>query len=233
MPYSSRKVPVTPDQKLNSQITGIKTLNSEKNKEKIVKNNGVVLNVERFSLNSKEELINLQKKTPKTNYVVNSSSKTHRKNYEKNMVISNFEENIKRINSPMNLKEKHYFPSKTMKGFSPKTEKNLTTICKNSEISVENRKDGLKNNEVFKINEWNFKNRKKENFLSNIVNLMNNKMMNKEGLSIVKNDDNKRSLTVIDGKENCSQMQIKMVMDDGEKKKEKLQTKIYQYILDH
>ena len=235
MPYSSRKVgnvTFTPDHKLNSQITRIKTSNSEKNNEKIMKNNGLALNANRLSLNSKEELMNLQKKIPKT-YCMNSTfSKTNRKNEEKNMVISNFDENIKKITSPINFKEKHYFSNKTMNCFSPKIEENLTNIYKNSEISVENKKDGLKNNEVFKINEWDFKNRKKENFLSNIVNLMNNKMLNK-GISKVKNEENQKNLTVIDGKENSPQMQIKMQMDEGKEKKEKLQTKIYQYILDH
>lgn len=167
------------------------------------------------------------------------------KNEPKVLTISNFEENVKNFQSDKTL-ENIILKTQPSPQTSPKHNSqslnNIQKISFSGEVkndesqnphkhAGEGKKEGPKINDFLKLGEWNFQMNKKEFFLNNIGNLMNNKMLSKfssrqeESNKFAKQEEKIGKQNAYEGKEN----QPKNV-DLG---KEKRQTKLYQYILDH
>lgn len=167
------------------------------------------------------------------------------KNEPKTRTISNFEENVKNFQSEKtfeNIVLKTQPSPQTSPKHNSQSLNNIQKISFSGEVKNEEthhlhkhmgegKKEGPKINDFLKLGEWNFQMNKKEFFLNNIGNLMNNKMLSKfssrqeETNKLAKQEENMCRQNTYEGKEN----QPKNV-DLG---KEKRQTKLYQYILDH
>lgn len=251
IPFSSRKVlnnntHATPDNKMNSELNKPKALFSEKILAKTLNNfktNQIIpINNKRLSLmnngdeNPKKNAYYLQRNVriesaKFSETALNSFSKktkSTKKKDAKALTISNFEENVKNYQSEkFNENLDKPLMTQTSSTTSPKhNAESLIQIQNNKQNALfgESKKDGLKTNEIFKSGEWNFQTKKKEFFLNNIINLMNNKMLTKCGSKPEEVNERMQQQNV--GKENEPLKNF----DTG---KEKRQTKIYQYILDH
>lgn len=177
----------------------------------------------RLSLDPKEEEI------PKNNYFLQRNVRIVSEKTDKNFIsccdgerkkeplkISKFDENLKNTklcNRNLN-KNKNLIVGES---FSSEQKNNKTT----DKFNEEKKQEILNNqNKLMRFDQnMEFKTKKKEFFLNNIINMMSNKMLRKCSSRM---EDKKNP--IVKGKENEISCDEKI---------EKRQTKIYQYILDH
>ena len=259
VPFSSRKtfnIPATPNTKIEApQRIRPKVMNSEKNLSKTQGNfkMGQTNPTSNKRLSIMEENGKRNVNSNKRNKRGDSSEplenskqpRSSSKNEPKTLTISNFEENVKNFQSEKtfeNIILKTNPSPQTSPKHNSQSLNNIQKISFSGEVKNqetqhphknggEGKKEGPKINDFLKLGEWNFQLNKKEFFLNNIGNSMNNKMLSKfssrqeEPNKLAKQEENICRLNTYEGKEN----QPKNV-DLG---KEKRQTKLYQYILDH
>lgn len=223
-PSSSRKPIITnhltPQNKTNQRFDKAKIfIASENSKKKVNRKNIEIGSVNRVSFNPNEDAFNLIKKTcnsQKNGHVIisekslefglNSLSKFHIVKDQKNMKISPFDETLKEI---------------SQENFERSTKKHLANFSDaKKSFKTNDNFIGKTPIKVFKSGEMDFKSKKKDFFVNNIINMMNNKTLCKPAQ---KSDELTKKMQGT-GKEND------VLLDAG---KEKRQTKIYQYILDH